>query len=223
MRLRRALVPGGVGLAVVLGGAVLAARVIQNPRQAARGIGDDEALNPSAAVDSDLFQGLTSDQVAIVESASLPGYREILSRGLRLRDNLDGSPDELWPFVDAIADYVPPAPTDPGAQERVHCASFALAFLARAWAQRGPFAELEPRCIALARANLLDPDEVIRLQAASLLEVIRRHSPTKKLPEPASGGLREALTDGWLSHELDRQIEVLRDAASVAGRTLPEG
>lgn len=165
---------------------------------------------------------LSGEQRQIVENATDPSYRRVLLFGLAQRDALTGDPMQLEVFQEALREYQRPDAADPKAWEALQIVPFCMAFTARAWVQAGPYPTLEEECIEHAIEFGSESDDLFRLQAAALLEVIRRYRPNQELPADAAAVLHTLRQNDWIETELRRQLQVLRDAASTAGRTLPE-
>jgi hypothetical protein len=165
---------------------------------------------------------LTDQERQVVENTADRDYRRVVLFGLAYRDEFSGDPSQLEVFLDAMRSFRMPDPDDPEAWESWQIVPTSLAFIARAWVQAGPYPSLEEECVRVAMRYGSESDELFRLQSAALLEVVRRHRPDRQLPAPAAAMLRDLRSDVWVETELQRQLDVLREAAAVAGRTLPE-
>ena len=211
---------------VVVGCSVVAFMRFQGPATLSTAgdvTGDGEVVRavPQAA---EWLSQLSPEIQKLVESQQDAEYADILIANFYLGDRLTGSDEELRPFLNALQRFDPDAAISAEGFDRAQTAGLALAFLAQAWVQVGPFPALEAECIAEATRLARVRDEIVQLQAVTLLEVIRRHRADRALPAEAQAALEEGMANDWIRHQVERQLnEVLKPAADTVGRELPGG
>jgi len=227
-------VAASVGVSVLAGAAVLVRyggsprvgqddRVERQPGVGGRGLIAAEPKDDTRVRLSSWRADLPGAQRELVEGYDDLDYRDALVGSLYLRDRLTGDPEEMTLFLSLLQRYDASQPISAAGFDESQTASLSLSFLARAWVQVGPVTGVEAECMREASRLLADRDVIVRTQAAALLEAIRRLRTDHRLPDEAQRLLETALSNDTIRFELGRQLEVLRDAASVVGRDLPGG
>jgi len=162
----------------------------------------------------DYYTTLTADQRRVVDSIHDPLQREYAARAIWFGDRISGDRDELAPFIAVIGAYGLPA-SDPAVSHSPYPISStnvmtAARNVAMAWAKFGPFEGARTALIDGAVRCADDPDEMVQLTAATLLEVMAAYPSPTALPAHAEIARQKMRANAWVAEYIDR------DLASIA-------
>ena len=185
-----------------------------------------ETISANTALsDEDMLKKLPKDvQEAINLVKRSPDERHVLIVSFTIKDKITGDPEQIKLFVDTLNEFDLTIAEDQSF-DKWDIVLYSAAALARAWAQAGPYPSLEQACIEGASRILTTQNndaEFAKIQALSLLDMVRRTRPDHTLPPSAEKVYQNTLKNGYLKKELSVQIEkVLKPATEKVGRTFP--